>query len=266
MRKSFMAYLDRMRSLCVGLVFSCSLAACGGTAFTSGGDDQGSGSSSASGGSGAGGSSSGGSGQGAGGSGTGGTHVLGQCRIDTDCVAVMDTRNPCYSPECSAPQAASKEDAAADHCLVLWEQRDAGAPADCATDIDGECPASCAVQPECITPRCESGKCSLEVSYVPGSCEPSECERLTAEADAAIAAAVACDPAVDSIQCNGSAVLTEACACPRIANEAHPELVEAAQKAINAREAACPPVPCAFPLCQEPAASYCGANGACEAM
>ncbi len=264
MGESFMAYLDRMRALCVGLVLSGALAACGGTAYTSG-DDQGSGGSSASGGSG-GSSASGGSGQGTGGSGTGGTQILGQCRIDSDCVAVMDTRNPCYSPECSAPQAASKAEATADHCLVLWEQRAAGTPAGCATDLDGECPASCAVQPECITPRCESGQCTLEVSYVPGSCETSDCERLTAEADAAIAAAVACDPAVDSIQCNGSAVLTETCACPRIANETHPELVEAAQKAINAREAACPLVPCAFPLCQEPAASYCGANGACEAM
>ncbi len=260
MGKSFMAYLDRVRALCVGLAVSGALTACGGSAYTSGGEDQGSGGTRASGG-----SSSGGSSQGTGGAGTGGTQIIGQCRIDTDCVAVMDTRNPCYSPECSAPQAASKADVTVEHCLVLWEQRDAGTPAGCASDIDGECPASCALQPECITPRCEGGQCTLEVSYVPGSCQ-SECELLTAEANAAVAAAVACDPAVDSIQCNGSAVLTQDCVCPRVANEAHPELVEAAQKAINAREAACPLVPCIFQECQEPAASYCGASGACEAM
>jgi hypothetical protein len=72
------------------------------------------------------------------------------------------------------------------------------------------------------------------------------CDVLSQDLTQAIAAAQACDPTIYLAQCTGSAVVADSCACPIVANENYPELVQDALDAYNAwAGAGCGPIPCA---------------------
>ncbi len=77
------------------------------------------------------------------------------------------------------------------------------------------------------------------------------CDALDPAFSAALAAALACNPALSSIQCDGSAVVQNGCACEIAANEKAPEAVAAAKQAFAAWvEGGCGPQECA--LCPPP--------------
>lgn len=242
------------------------VAACGGTAENSG--SQGTGGS-ASGGFASGGSAAGGGGTGGaaiggtssggastgGGSvgGSGGAQITGACQVDSDCVAVMNTADPCYSGSCSAPIAASLPDVAQNNCLIPWAEREGDIPANCLSDADVGCPALCAIQPECVMPRCDAGTCTLDARYSPDECQSTAdpCAQLDAERRATLEAARTCNAAIEIAQCTGTEVIAHECGCDILVNEAQPEKVAAARAARDAWEAAgcgpsaCPAVECA---------------------
>ena len=71
------------------------------------------------------------------------------------------------------------------------------------------------------------------------------CNSLSQALTAAIDAAQECNPAINTVQCNGSSVVRDSCACELVANENYPALVQAANGAYNAWVAAgCGPIPC----------------------
>ncbi len=279
----------RLRGLIpFGAITSLTLTvACGGSVFTTEDDATGGGSAggSHSGGAGAGGSGDGGSssgGTGAGGTssggastggsssggastgGSGGTPIVGDCNVDSDCVAVLDAAAPCYSPGCSSPEAASEQDVSRNHCLVLWENRSNPAPEDCASPDPGGCPELCAAEPTCVTPTCNGGTCELILGYSLEQCEipPSDCSTLNEKRQAALDAARACNPDLDNIQCNATETVEDMCGCPVIVNETQPELVKTAREAREAWAASCTAA-CPLALCALPVAGACGSDGVC---
>ncbi len=256
---------------CLGLVMGALFlsTACGGTAersapsgsggTSSGGASTGgantggassggaSGGGTSSGGTSSGGASSGGASSG-GAVGNGGSQIVGACLVDSDCVAVVDAAAPCFSPYCSPPLAASHFDVGRNDCLVPWAEREGELPADCAFSGDIGCAEGCALQPECVVPRCPSGVCTLEVHYEPSECESPDvvCAQLDATRRQALAAARSCNAAIDIAQCSGSAVIAQECGCDVVVNETKPERVAAARAARDAWEAAgCAPTVCA---------------------
>ncbi|MBI4950470.1 MAG: hypothetical protein HY908_00405 [Myxococcales bacterium] len=93
------------------------------------------------------------------------------------------------------------------------------------------------------------------------------CDGLYQVLEAAIASAVACDPLVNMVQCDGSAVIHDPCGCPVLANETSPAAVEAATDAYDAwTGAGCGPYLCGLP-CQPMSAGLCmatsGSSGTC---
>ncbi|MCC6522404.1 MAG: hypothetical protein IT373_07070 [Polyangiaceae bacterium] len=93
------------------------------------------------------------------------------------------------------------------------------------------------------------------------------CDALFQGLEAAIASAVACDPFVNMVQCDGSAVIHDPCGCPVLANETAPSAVEAATDAYDAwTGAGCGPYLCGLP-CQPISAGAClgtsGSSGTC---
>ncbi len=74
----------------------------------------------------------------------------------------------------------------------------------------------------------------------------STCAALQAAMDQAILAAQACDPAISSPQCDGTAFVDDTCGCPSILlDEKDPAKVALAQKAYDAwTQAGCGPFPC----------------------
>ncbi len=244
----------------------CALAvvACGGTATTSG-DHGSSGSGSSSGGALTGGTTSGGASTGGVSTGGFGAVAVGSCSVDGDCVAVLDAQSPCYSPECSVPFGASLSDVERNPCLVLWDQRRAGIPAGCGA-VGGEdiaCPESCIEAPLCVVPQCRAGTCVVESRYEGDAC-PLTCEPASAARIDALAAAMACNPTVSSIQCDGSALVPDQCGCLHIANEKYPDLVEAAKAAYDAWAGVCPTPPCLPDACLPlGSAGYCSPEGVC---
>lgn len=73
----------------------------------------------------------------------------------------------------------------------------------------------------------------------------TSCDALLADLSAKVAAAQACDPLINSVQCDGSAVVLDACSCQLLANETNPTAVAAAQAAYQAASAC-------FPTCDGP--------------
>lgn len=93
-----------------------------------------------------------------------------------------------------------------------------------------------------------------------------DCEALGLAAGAAIDAAEACNPAIDAVQCNGSAVILDTCGCEVVANELNGQAVsDAAKQAYLAWTSAgcgpfdcdaCPPPPAVGYQC-DPTLSKC---------
>lgn len=93
------------------------------------------------------------------------------------------------------------------------------------------------------------------------------CAALWAAYQGAIAAAQACDPDLDKVQCDGSAVSPDACGCFTILlNEESASKVGAASDAYAAWEAAgCGPVDCT--QCEPNAGNgYCTTSGVCTPL
>jgi hypothetical protein len=147
----------------------------------------------------------------------------------------------------------SLADVEQNHCLAPWAGSETTIPAGCEFAGEVECPASCAIQPTCATPRCDAGTCTLDVRYDSGPCEdPSDdCAQLDAERRETLQAARTCNAAIEIAQCTGSEVIAHECGCDVLVNEAQPEKVAAARAARAAWEAAgcgpsaCPAVECA---------------------
>lgn len=77
----------------------------------------------------------------------------------------------------------------------------------------------------------------------------------------ALDAALACNPAINAIQCDGSAVVHDHCGCAIVANEHSPDAVAAAQQAYNAWTAAgCGPYDCTLCPPPPPAPYFCDAT------
>jgi hypothetical protein len=146
--------------------------ACGGGTFTTA-DEEGSGGSTSTGGSesgGNGGSGTGGDSGETGGASNCGTKIEAECETDNDCVAAVNVCAACYSPDCTPPRAASKQDVLVGGCLRAWAHRAADAPEGCAETEEIDCPLACAETPECIATKCVDNTCELSVGYSEDEC------------------------------------------------------------------------------------------------
>jgi hypothetical protein len=175
---------------------------------------------------GSGGSTSGGSGGG------GGYQPPDQsCEDVSDCVAVVDTGDPCYASGCAVPIAVSRSALAKDPCLVEYRDGTETRPDDCEPRGDPTiilCPLACALPPSCVELDCSAGgQCELEPIYDPASCEsggsgggpiPGECESLEADLLEAFTAATACSPALTVEQCSVDVTVFDTCGCTVPAN------------------------------------------------
>lgn len=86
-----------------------------------------------------------------------------------------------------------------------------------------------------------------------------DCTALTADLEAKTAAAQACSPMLQQIQCNGTVMMSDECGCPRLVlNETQPALVSSAETAYTSWTGA----GCGPHACQTP----CGIlnNGTCQ--
>ena len=63
------------------------------------------------------------------------------------------------------------------------------------------------------------------------SCIEADCGALTDALVAAFEAAVLCNPAMSSLQCDGAEMMTNQCGCPWAANNRHPDLAQTARDA-----------------------------------
>jgi hypothetical protein len=87
------------------------------------------------------------------------------------------------------------------------------------------------------------------------------CEALGQALTTALGAALACNPALSSIQCDGSVVVEDGCGCQIAANEKDPAAAAAAKQAYVAWTAAgCGPFECAFCPPAPPAPYRCDAG------
>lgn len=78
-----------------------------------------------------------------------------------------------------------------------------------------------------------------------GGAAADPCPALLASFEQALAAARACDPFINMIQCTGDAVVLDQCGCKLVANEHKPEAVAAALAAFDAWvNAGCGPYDC----------------------
>ncbi len=146
--------------------------ACGGGTFTTA-DEEGSGGSTSTGGSesgGNGGSGTGGDSGETGGASNCGTKIEAECETDNDCVAAVNVCAACYSPDCTPPRAASKQDILVGGCLRAWAHRAADAPEGCAETEEIDCPLACAAPPECMSTKCVDKTCELSVGYTEDEC------------------------------------------------------------------------------------------------
>jgi hypothetical protein len=93
------------------------------------------------------------------------------------------------------------------------------------------------------------------------------CDALLTSFAQALAAAEACDPKINATQCDGTAMVFDACGCPSLVNELNPAKVSAATTARQAAAAQGCFTPCGAP-CQPFAGGFCepiagGATGKC---
>ncbi len=196
-----------------------------------------------------------------GGGAVGGTGAWGACLVNEDCVAVLNTASPCFSPYCSAPIAASQRDLARERCLVPWEERGGELPPNCGSEGELACPAVCALPPECVTPRCDAGACVLDVGYSAEECESpvDTCAELDAIRQSTLREARGCNAELDVVQCSGAAVIEDECGCEVLVNEAQPLLVDTARRALAAWQShGCQPPPrCATAGCSSTEGGLC---------
>jgi hypothetical protein len=202
-----------------------------------------------------------------GGSGNSGGAPLAECLIHEECLAVADMSDPCFTPHCSFPVAASYADVAKNPCLVPWDERFNGPPADCSPPaFDINCHADCAMPPLCVSSTCEYSRCTLKTGYTDQECGTvSDCDALQQEFDAQVTLARLCS---DRSACSGDITVPDACGCPTptadadaaaTANALWDQLLESCQLAV-----------CLMP-CVDTAnlAAVCDSSGLCawsEAM
>lgn len=94
------------------------------------------------------------------------------------------------------------------------------------------------------------------------------CDDLVVQLEAAIEAARACNPAISSIQCDGTAIVPDACDCPVLLNEKQPGAVGAAKSAYQAASEAGCLLDCDAP-CAQVGPGFCqpsptGSSGVCN--
>jgi len=75
--------------------------------------------------------------------------------------------------------------------------------------------------------------------------QQANCDELGQSLTQSLAAAQACEPAINSLQCSGTAVAFDMCSCPVAINEKQLALGQLAREAFQAwAGAGCGPVPC----------------------
>jgi hypothetical protein len=91
-----------------------------------------------------------------------------------------------------------------------------------------------------------AGSTSIASSSYATTGTGASCDELEKQMDEAIDDAIACDPTIDTIQCDGSEVVPNACGCKFfVLNEKHPDLVAAAKASYAAwTNAGCGPLDC----------------------
>jgi len=206
-----------------------------------------------------GGDGDGGDGDGGDGDGGDGDGIGGSCIADTDCLAVGNTNDACYSVGCSLPVAASKADAAADACLVPWAgDRGPDVPVGCGSDVPTPCTLACAAPPTCIDARCVAGECTLSITQDGSDCTAAggtpgqgDCSQLETRRQEAVDAARQCIPDGIIAECVAGDSIPGPCGCPIPVNENRRNEVAAARAAYEAWNAACePPMNCQLIDCQ----------------
>ena len=97
----------------------------------------------------------------------------------------------------------------------------------------------------------------------------ADCEALREALIEAFEAAVLCNPAMSSLQCDGLEMMTNQCGCPWAANNRQPDLAQAARDAWEPYAAAgCIPETCGS--CRDPTPTFrcvplpIGTDGTCE--
>ncbi|MBL9027071.1 MAG: hypothetical protein JNL21_33050 [Myxococcales bacterium] len=111
---------------------------------------------------------------------------------------------------------------------------------------------------------------SGSTSQVGSTSSGNPCDALDAELLTAIDHALACSPLDPTIQCDGTVMILDTCACPIVANEDNVSEVEAARAAYDAWVAAgCGPYPCE--TCVVPQGGFCmpqggGGKGRCAGI
>jgi len=190
--------------------------------------------------------------------------IVGQCVLDTDCLAVSLTSDSCYSPGCEIPVAASEADVLANDCLVEWDGLVAPpVPDACKSQSDEQvaCTLGCAQPPSCVTPSCNAGKCELAVSQGTTGCDSSsngsggggaqsDCTKLNEERVTALEGARACIANGIVAECTQDNVILDDCGCSVAVNDAEKSSVQTAQAAYDAWNKSCePPAKCQLVDC-----------------
>jgi hypothetical protein len=137
--------------------------------------------------------------------------IVGRCAVDDDCLPVLDYRAGFI---CDAPVPASKEDVAADPCLVPGGPNAACStpppPSTCVGGV-GRIPVthSCVVS-SCLVPVCREGKCALSWEASRPCPYPKDCASLRTVYLNTLALVQRCYPS--SPACGGD--LKDTCGCP----------------------------------------------------
>lgn len=167
------------------------------------------------------------------------------CRSDDDCVAASHTDGACYSPGCSGPTAATRDEVADDPCLVAWDGVTAPAvPDGCEYDGDRACTAACEQPPACIRPYCSpAGTCELITSQDPKACEliDVDCKKLENVFNSVLDDASAClaGGTVETTECDEALTVKDLCGCDRIINNNEPLKATAVAAAALAYQSQC---------------------------
>ncbi len=159
----------------------------------------------------------------------------GACQSDGDCIAVYDSSIRCdVSGNCPDPIPANRDDLNGDLCLWLDGHPDRPECSQRGEAIACPSDGACAL---CSVPRCQAGKCTLDIGRTFEACDALErpCVRLDKEWPQAYRAASSCDTGAES---NCATTITDPCGCPQSVNAQSPELVAVAQKVAEAAAAA----------------------------
>ena len=137
--------------------------------------------------------------------------IVGRCTADDDCMPVLDYRAGFI---CWAPVSASKEDVAADPCLVPSGPDticSSPPPPDTCVGGVGSIPVmhSCLAS-SCVVPVCREGKCQLSWSTSAPCPYPKDCATLRTVYLNTLASAQICFPSSPACQSD----LVDVCGCP----------------------------------------------------